>query len=105
MNQIATDLWPFFVTAVVTMAGTYIGAIHSLRLKVVVLEQKVENLQKRVDSHSQKTDDLLDSINKFKLEINSQLSNISNEIAAITTMLNIMEPLNTRGKKNNVSEC
>lgn len=38
MGEIMNQIWPYLLTAMVTAVGTYIGAIHKLRIKVAVLE-------------------------------------------------------------------
>lgn len=84
------DIWPMLVTAIITGIGTYVGFIHKLRIKIAVMEEKVERLQKRVDSHSKKTDDILQTIGEFKDEISKQLGQIAVDIAKINTTLNIV---------------
>lgn len=77
MGNVASDLWPYIVTAIITAIGTYVGAIHALKVRVAVLEHKCENLQKRVDSHSGKIDQILEGINEIKVaivKINTTLS-------------------------------
>ena len=90
MGTLASDLWPFVVTALISVFGTYFGAVHSLRTRVAVLEEKVMCLQERVESHSKKTDDILKTINGFKDEISKQLGQIAVDIAKINTTLNIV---------------
>lgn len=85
-----SDIWPMLVTAIITGIGTYVGFIHKLRIKIAVMEEKVERLQKRVDSHSKKTDDILQTIGEFKDEISKQLGQIAVDIAKINTTLNIV---------------
>ena len=90
MGTLASDLWPFVVTALISVFGTYFGAVHSLRTRVAVLEEKVMRLQERVESHSKKTDDILKTINGFKDEISKQLGQIAVDIVKINTTLNIV---------------
>ena len=85
-----SDIWPMLVTAIITGIGTYVGFIHKLRIKIAVMEERVERLQKRVDSHSKKTDDILQTIGEFKDEISKQLGQIAVDIAKINTTLNIV---------------
>ena len=90
MQSVMNDIWPMLVTAIITGIGTYVGFIHKLRIKIAVMEEKVERLQKRVDSHSKKTDDILQTIGEFKDEISKQLGQIAVDIAKINTTLNIV---------------
>lgn len=90
MQSVMSDIWPMLVTAIITGIGTYAGFIHKLRIKIAVMEEKVELLQKRVDSHSKKTDDILQTIGEFKDEISKQLGQIAVDIAKINTTLNIV---------------
>lgn len=89
MGAVVTDLWPHLVTAFIAVIGTYFGAVHSLKVRVAILEMKVENLQKRVDSHSKKTDDILLSLSELKNEVSQKLGDIAVDIAKINTTLNI----------------
>ena len=91
MNQLMTEIWPYLLTAVITAIGTYVGAIHRLRVKVAVLEHKVERLEKRVDSHSKKTDDILTALGDFKQEVSNKLNEIAVDIAKINTTLSIID--------------
>lgn len=90
MGTLATDLWPYVVTALISVFGTYFGAVHSLKTRVAVLEEKVNRLQERVDSHSKKTDAIMNTIIEFKDEISKQLGQIAVDIAKINTTLNIV---------------
>lgn len=90
MQSVMSDIWPMLVTAIITGIGTYVGFIHKLRIKIAVMEERVERLQKRVDSHSKKTDDILQTIGEFKDEISKQLGQIAVDIAKINTTLNIV---------------
>lgn len=91
MGEVMNDIWPMLVTAVITGIGTYVGFIHKLRVKVAVMEEKVERLQARVDSHSKKTDDIIHALGDFKDEIVRQLGEIAVDIAKINTTLNIVD--------------
>lgn len=90
MGEVANDIWPMVLTAALAAVGTYVGFIHKLRMKVAVLEEKVERLQDRVNSHSKKTDDILHTLGEFKDEISKQLGAIAVDIAKINTTLNIV---------------
>ena len=83
MGTLATELWPHIVTAIIAVIGMYFGAVRSMMVRVAVLEQKVESLQKRVDSHS-------NTLGELKNEVSKQLGQIAVDIAKINTTLNIV---------------
>ena len=94
MNSVFSDLWPYIVTAIIPAVGLYIGYIHQLRTKMAVVEKTLEilqrnqdNMQKRMDSHSKKQDEILDAISKFKVEVIKQLDATAQEQAVIATEL------------------
>jgi len=91
MNNVVLDLWPILTPTILALLISYIGFIHKLRIEVAVLKQKVENLQKRVDSHSKKQDDLLTLVTDFKEDMTDKLNAILVDIAKISTTLNIVE--------------
>ena len=90
MGTLATDLWPYVVTTLISVFGTYFGSVHSLKTRVAVLEEKVKRLQDRVDSHSKRTDDILNTLGELKNEVSKQLGQIAVDIAKINTTLNIV---------------
>ena len=90
MGTLAIELWPHIVTAIIAVISMYFGAVRSMMVRVAVLEQKVECLQKRVDSHSKKTDDILNTLGELKNEVSKQLGQIAVDIAKINTTLNIV---------------
>lgn len=91
MNNVALDLWPIITPTILALLVSYISFIHKLRIEVAVLKQKVENLQKRVDSHSKKQDELLTLVTDFKEDISDKLNVILIDIAKISTTLNIID--------------
>jgi len=94
MNQVAVDIWPMLITAILTALGTYIGFIHRLRIKVSVLDVEVKELKRRVEGHSKKQDDILTAINGIQTDMNDKLNKIAIDIAKINTTLTIIEPNN-----------
>ena len=74
MNQVAVDIWPMLITAILTALGTYIGFIHRLRIKVSVLDVEVKELKRRVEGHSRKQDDILTAINGIQQDMNEKLN-------------------------------
>ena len=91
MNRLVVDLWPIVMPVLLALIIGYVGFIHKLRIEVAVLKQKVDNLQKRVDSHSKKQDDLLTLVTDFKEDMTDKLNAILVDIAKISTTLNIVE--------------
>lgn len=90
MSNIAQEVWPFFLTALISAIGFYIGFVHKLKIEVAVLKKTVEdmqvslgNVQKRQDSHSKKQDDILKSINDMKLEMMKEMSKVIREVSKI----------------------
>lgn len=82
MQNVVADIWPYVLTALISVFGTYFAAVHKLKERVAVLELKAENLQKRVDSHSTKYDDILKGVMEIKESIamiNATLSIINKE--------------------------
>jgi chaperonin cofactor prefoldin len=61
-----SQLLPIVVTAVLTAVGTYIGAIHQLKTKVTVLEQKVERMDKRLEKKSGQFDEIQKELAEIK---------------------------------------
>ena len=92
MNELMKDLWPFLMTAVVAVIGWQWKESHTIKVRVAVLEQTIEDLmktvdsiQKRQDSHSKKQDDILKAIADLKVDIVKQLSATEKQMSAITT--------------------
>lgn len=92
MNTVFNELLPYILTAVIPAVGLYIGYIHQLRTKMAVVEKTLEtlqrnqdNMQKRMDSHSKKQDEILDAIASLKVEVVKQLAETEKHINIITT--------------------
>lgn len=91
MDTLFTEIWPYLLTAAVPTIGLYIGYIHQLRLKMAVVEKTLEtlqrnqdNMQKRMDSHSKKQDEILAAISAMKLELVKQLADTEKHISALS---------------------
>ena len=76
MGNVANDLWPYIITVLISVFGTYFTLIHKLKddlnqleQRTAVLEELPESLKNRVDSHSGKIDEILDGINDIKVNI------------------------------------
>lgn len=76
MESITSQLWPYILTIMISVFGTYFTLIHKLKdnihnveKRTAVLEVLAESLKNRVDSHSGKIDEILDGINDIKVNI------------------------------------
>ena len=92
MKELMKDIWPFLMTAVVAVIGWQWKESHTIKVRVAVLEQTIEDLmktvdsiQKRQDSHSKKQDDILQAIASLKVDIVKQLAATEKQMSAITT--------------------
>lgn len=92
MEDILNKIWPYLLTAILPSVGLYIGYIHQLRTKMAVVEntldtlqQNQKNMQRRMDSHSQKQDEILNAISTMKLEVVKQLAATERHINQIST--------------------
>lgn len=84
MSAVANELWPYIITVLISVFGTYFTLIHKLKddvhnaeKRIAVLEVQADSLKNRVDSHSGKIDEILEGINEIKVnvaKINTTLS-------------------------------
>jgi hypothetical protein len=84
-----SDLWPL-LTIIVPIIVLYFGYIQQLRIRVAVLEQANEdmqktliNMQKRMDNHSKKQDDILEAIASLKVELVRQIAATEKQVNSI----------------------
>lgn len=91
MNSVFSDLWPYIVTAIIPAVGLYIGYIHQLRTKMAVVDKTLEtlqrnqdNMQKRMDSHSKKQDEILKAISELDVRVLKQLLETEKHIDSIS---------------------
>ncbi len=94
MNEIMTDLWPFLVPALIAAIGWQWRENHTLKVRVAVLENTVENLQttlnniqKRQDSQSKKQDDILNRISSMESELLERLGKTDANISSLSAQL------------------
>ena len=94
MSNIAIEIWPYLLTALISAIGFYIGFVHKLKIEVAVLKKTVEdmqvtlgNVQKRQDSHSKKQDDILNSINNLKVDIFKDMNKVIREVGKIEALM------------------
>lgn len=85
MNALLNDIWLPVFSALLTSFGLYIGYIHQLRMKVAVMEKTIDNIQRRMDNHSKKQDDILEAITQLKVEIVGRFADYEKNINAIVT--------------------
>ena len=87
MGALMNDLWPFMVTAIISVVGTYFALVREVKERMAVAEVKINSLEARVNKHSAKYDDIL-----------TMLGDIKSDLARISTTLNIIEPKKERHK-------
>ena len=103
MNQVMTDLWPLIVTAIGCVIGWQWKESHSIKVRVAVavqtledlkqsmnrtietLQKTIENIQKRQDSHSKKQDDIMDLLTDFKMEMLREVGNMSSNVSGLAS--------------------
>ena len=110
MNNLMQEIWPFLLTAALPSIAMYVGYIHQLKTKVAVLERTIEDqaetldkMQKRMDSHSKKQDEILKAISDMELKLVTKLAATEKQIAVITTTQeNIISDV--REIKQNISQ-
>ena len=105
MNAVVTDLWPILMTAIIGVIIGYARYVHNLKERVAVLENKIddlkgeldnlksaiykdlENMQKRMDSHSKKQDEILEKISGMEKEFIRQVGDVRSDISSLATEL------------------
>lgn len=87
MGAVMIDIWPMVVTAILTAIGTYVGFIHKLRVKVAVLENKVN----KVENDVQRVDKRVDRKSEQFDKIQEDISDIREKLARIAAVLDIVE--------------
>jgi len=72
MNIDIMSFIPYIITVVISIVGAYFAQQKDLALA----KQRIEQLEKRTDSHSQKIDEILSGVNDIK----NSLSEITTEL-------------------------
>ena len=92
MGNIFNEIWPSVVGALITAIGLYAGYIRTLIVDVAVLHKTVEdqqkvidNMIKRLDSHSKKQDEIYDTLTAMKVELAKQMGQISGSIGTLAS--------------------
>jgi len=87
MTELLSDIWPILLTAAVGTIGVLVRYLYNLKERVAVLEKSMENLQRRMDSHSKKQDDILEKINSMDRELVKQMGAMAANISALSSDL------------------
>lgn len=102
MNSITSELWPSFVGALLAAVGLYAGYIRKLIVDVAVLQKTaddqqkiIDNMTKRLDSHSKKQDEIYDTLNDMKVELVKQIGQMNASIGALASDVKNMNNLLT----------
>lgn len=102
MNSITSELWPSFVGALLAAIGLYAGYIRKLIVDVAVLQKSaddqqkiIDNMTKRLDSHSKKQDEIYDTLNDMKVELVKQIGQMNASIGALASDVKNMNNLLT----------
>jgi len=98
MNSVMMDIWPYLFPALLAGIAGLVGWVHNLRTRVAILEKMMENLQKRMDSHSKKQDEILDKMNSMDRELMRQMSSLSSEIQALSILLKYSDNIYSVGR-------
>jgi hypothetical protein len=85
MNRVMIDIWPYLLPVLLAGGAGLIGWVHNLRTRVAILEKMTENLQKRMDSHSKKQDEILDKMNSMERELLRQVGNINVSMGSLSS--------------------
>lgn len=85
MNQVMIDLWPYLIVPVIGAIGWLFREVFLLKTKATICEKSVESMQKRLDSHSQKQDDILNRINTMEKEVLKETGSVKAEISSLAS--------------------
>jgi uncharacterized protein YoxC len=98
MNNLVIDLLPYLIPVTITGIIGVIGWVHNLRTRTTVLEQAVNSLQKRMDSHSKKQDELLVKMNSMEREVlkevavvNAGMAEVRSDIKSLSNLISFLD--------------
>lgn len=91
MNQVATDIWPIVLGAIISAITMYVGFINKMRSQISVLEEKIKKIEQRQDSHSKKYDELYKLITDFKIEMVRQIGSVATEVNNFNRLIQITD--------------
>ena len=98
MNNLVIDILPFLIPALIAGAAGLIGWVHNLRTRVAILEKLTESLQKRMDSHSKKQDEILDKMNSMDRELMKQMGTLQAELQGLSILLRYSDSIYSIGR-------
>lgn len=94
MTQLLVDIWPILLTALLGVIIGYARYVHKLQERAAVLEntlkehrKEIDSLQKRMDSHSKKQDDILERIGSMEKEVLKQMGAMGATISSLSSDL------------------
>lgn len=87
MNQVMIDIWPYLIVPILGAVGWLFREIYLMKANMRVLEKTYDNMQKRLDAHSQKQDDLLEKLSQMEKEVLKQMGTVRADISAMTSDL------------------
>lgn len=85
MNNLVIELWPYLLPVLIAGIVGLVGWVHNLRTRVAILEKTVESQQKRIDSHSNKQDGLLDKMNTMEKNFIEQVGSVRKDIQGLSS--------------------
>ena len=120
MEKVLIDLWPFIVTATFAAVGWLWKKVLSMSETLAVMENNmntcktnmsedvktlkekitterdqihktIDQMQQRQDSHSKKQDEILTLITDFKFEVIKQISELSSDMKALNSTLEVFD--------------
>lgn len=91
MNQVATDIWPIVLGAIISAITMYVGFINKMRSQISVMEEKIKKIEQRQDSHSKKYDELYKLITDFKIEMVRQIGSVATEVNNFNRLIQITD--------------
>jgi uncharacterized protein YoxC len=98
MNSVVIDILPYLIPALIAGAAGLIGYVHNLRTRVAILEKIIENLQKRMDSHSKKQDEILVKMNSMEHEVlkevavvNAGMAEVRSDLRSLSNLISFLD--------------
>ncbi len=99
MAALLNDIWPILLAAITSALLGSVGFIHNLKTRVAVLEKIIENLQKRVDSHSKKQDEVIEKMNVMQAQVLKQFGDMGAQISSLSAEVrNMIEMISNHAK-------
>ena len=120
MEKVLIDLWPFIVTETLGAVGWLWKKVLSMSERIIVMEtnmntcktnmnedmgslkekinsevcsiqKTIDKMQQRQDSHSKKQDEILGLITEFKVEVIKQIGELSSDMKALNSTLEVFD--------------